>query len=215
MTTQIEVNVDSFAYHGRAPREGAARPLLFAGQGDVVTLEDDEAERARALLVGKVYADPLGGGGSVRRLEPAAIDVGAQSATGDELTAWNAKRAELRAELARLEANAPLVARAPAEPMTARSTVDAPLLPPSVTGVRQVAPMGSDVATAGAGTPTSIDLNTASAAQVVAHLNQYPGQIDAIAAAEEERRGGPRKAVTEVIATHRRVAEERRTDGGS
>lgn len=214
MTTQLEVNVDSFAYHGPAPREGAARPLLFATRGQVVTLDDDEAARARTLLVGQVYADPLGGSGAVRRLEPAAINAGAQSATTDELAEWNDKRAKLRAELARLEASAPLAARD--APATAQSTVTAPALPASLTGVRNVAPMVGGTSTGSVttgATPPAIDLSNATAEQVVAYIGQYPEQLEAVDAAEQERRGGPRKTVTDVIATHRRVAEERSAGG--
>lgn len=212
----LEVNVDSFAYHGPAPREGAERPLLFATRGQVVELDDDEAARARALLVGQVYADPTGGTTVPRRLEPAAIDAGARAAASDDLTEFNNRRRQLLDELARLDASAPLGGPVAAG-ATAQSTITAPALPPSITGVRNLPPMtatgdvSAEVATTGA-TPPSIDVAGATAEQVVAYLGQYPEQVDAVEAAEQERKGGPRKTVTEVAATIRRTAEERGAD---
>ncbi len=219
---QLEVNVDVFAYHGPAPREGAPRPLLFAERCQVVDLPDDEAERARTLLVGQVYPDPLGGAGVVRRLEPAGVEAGAKSAGEDEVARWNEERARLRAELARLEANAPLVARAAPAPITSRADIPAPALPPSITGVRNLPPMvgaafqpaaRTEEATTGAPAAPSIDVSTSSAERVVAYVNQYPEQLDAVEAAEQGRRGGPRRTVTEVIETHRRRTAEREGAG--
>jgi hypothetical protein len=199
---KLEVNVDSFAYHGPAPAQGQPRPLLFAHRGQVVDLPEDEAQRARDLMVGQVYPDPAGGGGSVRRLEPAGIPAGAKSAAVEAVAEWNAERERLRADLARLEANAPLVARDEPAP-TRTATIGAPSLPPSLTGVRVAPPMVGGRS----GTPEPAD--DARAETVVAFLNQHPDQLDAVDAAEQNRKGGPRKTVIEAIENHRRAATER------
>lgn len=129
--TKHKVNADGFVYTVPSPVKDQAPVPRSAYRGEIIELDEDQARRGRELKINRDYQF---GTLTVRRVEPALVDVDYDTDVAAADAARAARVDQLKAELAALDAvpATPAVAtdETPA-PAAAASPPAAPAAPPA------------------------------------------------------------------------------------
>jgi hypothetical protein len=201
-TPTVERLVNADGYSWETPAEAPGQPPVYhsARRGEVIKVTETEAARGESLLVTNFYESPTGIG-RVARKEPALVDPNLPAQRERSVADYEATIAQLRAELAEKQRNAPAIT--PAAP---RTLPDVVALTPSTSGV--IVPPDADVGVVGVRgveAASSVALEDLKADELVAHLRAHPEDADRVAELEE---ASPRPRTTVLEAVERARAGE-------
>lgn len=204
MSQTLKVNSDGYTVLVPNPVPNQPPVSRFLARGEVYDFSDEEAARGRALFVLRHYASPAGPA-TVARREPALVEATEEDAEAQRRAEIDARTAELRDELARLEAERPPAAAtfgAGFVAVTDTSATPEATPTPTQLGVRIIEPATSEPGqrrTRGTAPIPDGPVEDMTTAEITRLLGAQPERVDEVEAAEKAR-DDPRSTVLNAVA---------------